>query len=169
MSDVRCCFLTKKGTQCSRLSKVEFKEKLYCKSHAKIQERLDTRPECCVCMEPINKTTEIPCNHIFCTTCLNKWLKKQNSCPICRAKVVAEVMPGRDAVDRELILGYFRDLLRRDIDPIGFQYSFPIMIQHSLETVFPHLPSVKCELLIETAHTPDMTPNEFYGIMEMLL
>lgn len=38
--------------------------------------------ECCVCLETSNSMTL--CKHTFCYDCINKWYKKNNSCPMCR-------------------------------------------------------------------------------------
>lgn len=47
-----------------------------------------TLMECCVCLcvfEPNEEVSELPCNHIFHTPCLNKWfLNTHTTCPLCR-------------------------------------------------------------------------------------
>ena len=42
------------------------------------------KKECNVCFEEIDETNEkiLPCNHVFCTTCLTVWNK--GTCPTCR-------------------------------------------------------------------------------------
>jgi len=48
---------------------------------------IEATPENCpVCLEiPATETTE--CCHKFCSSCLDKWLVANNSCPICRSKL----------------------------------------------------------------------------------
>ena len=43
--------------------------------------------ECCICMEAYNNKDSIislPCKHLFCLTCMQKWTQKQLTCPYCR-------------------------------------------------------------------------------------
>ncbi len=41
--------------------------------------------ECSICYEPlVNDTFILPCNHIFHTTCMNRWIQESNTCPYCR-------------------------------------------------------------------------------------
>ena len=45
---------------------------------------------CCICQLIPNYNSaleEINCGHLFCGDCLTKWLKKDNKCPFCKAKV----------------------------------------------------------------------------------
>lgn len=46
----------------------------------------DENPECPICLEDITNTkyTILKCNHIFHKHCVNSWLKKQVTCPMCR-------------------------------------------------------------------------------------
>lgn len=46
---------------------------------------------CTICLEPFgmdDKLRLIPCRHAFHTTCLDAWLRRVNSCPLCRLVVV---------------------------------------------------------------------------------
>ncbi len=45
--------------------------------------------ECPVCFIEKTDNIELNCNHIFCKSCIKRWLtEKCNSCPICREKAV---------------------------------------------------------------------------------
>ncbi len=52
--------------------------------------------ECSICMDHILDTDEhiTKCNHTFHTTCINKWLECNYSCPYCRT-VLKELQPHR--------------------------------------------------------------------------
>lgn len=46
---------------------------------------------CCICQLIPNYNSaleEINCGHLFCSDCISKWLKKDNKCPFCKAKIV---------------------------------------------------------------------------------
>lgn len=43
---------------------------------------------CAVCItefEPDAEVVEIPCHHVFCKPCIQLWLRRQGTCPVCRA------------------------------------------------------------------------------------
>ena len=41
--------------------------------------------ECPICYENIRyPSCIIPCNHMFCEPCINKWLMTKQTCPVCR-------------------------------------------------------------------------------------
>jgi len=48
--------------------------------------------ECTICMvdyEPNDEITPLPCDgrHFFHTTCIENWLKNNNSCPLCKKPI----------------------------------------------------------------------------------
>ena len=53
----------------------------------------DTTPlvfddDCCICMEEIHTDgMKTKCNHGFHKKCINKWLKNDSRCPLCRTQV----------------------------------------------------------------------------------
>jgi hypothetical protein len=51
------------------------------------------KKNCVICLEDFkngDKATVLPCIHLFHTTCIQNWLKTQNSCPICKFKLTGE-------------------------------------------------------------------------------
>lgn len=49
--------------------------------------------QCSICLEDFGKGESIkdipgPCKHCFHAECLDEWLRKKASCPLCRSKVV---------------------------------------------------------------------------------
>ena len=53
------------------------------------------KKNCVICLEDFktgDKTIILPCIHIFHNNCIKNWLKKQNSCPICKFKINSENM-----------------------------------------------------------------------------
>lgn len=50
-----------------------------------INETIDINKECCICYEKnTNIWINLKCNHEFHKICLNQWLIKNRTCPICR-------------------------------------------------------------------------------------
>ena len=50
----------------------------------KIYKKQSIEPwECCICLEKTGDSMSV-CSHCFCYSCINRWYKKNNSCPICR-------------------------------------------------------------------------------------
>ena len=51
------------------------------------------KKNCVICMEDFkngDKSTNLPCLHMFHTNCIQSWLKKQNTCPICKFKLTQD-------------------------------------------------------------------------------
>ena len=46
---------------------------------------------CCVCSELFVDAAALACSHSFCSACIERWLRKARSCPVCRAPV--DVLP----------------------------------------------------------------------------
>ena len=46
----------------------------------------EAEADCPICMNsvPLIKSTHTSCGHDFCKTCLRKWLREHDNCPICR-------------------------------------------------------------------------------------
>ena len=42
---------------------------------------------CTICRNSIKSKRALKCDHIFCKTCINKWLKNNNNCPNCRTNI----------------------------------------------------------------------------------
>lgn len=51
-----------------------------------------SKGECSICFYPYDNERIIEkrikaCKHVFCRNCLKKWMKRNNSCPLCRVKI----------------------------------------------------------------------------------
>lgn len=59
---------------------------VFIESHVEGLEKfaLGHKKECEICLETIKLRTHMPCSHIYDANCLDRWLEKNNSCPICR-------------------------------------------------------------------------------------
>ena len=51
-----------------------------------IQLKYKLKDECAICYEPMyNKCVKyLACEHVFHLKCVNKWLNKSHTCPVCR-------------------------------------------------------------------------------------
>ena len=69
-----------------KLKKFSLTEK-YCKKEKDGKLEL---PSCCICLDEINigaNTVLLPCGHMFHSDCIITWLKKNNTCPMCRFEI----------------------------------------------------------------------------------
>ena len=73
---LRCEALTKTGTQCKRGAVTGT---TVCYMH--------TGDLCSVCMNHMNDTNSrtLDCSHTFHKSCLDRWKRRSNTCPVCRA------------------------------------------------------------------------------------
>ncbi|XP_031949515.1 E3 ubiquitin-protein ligase RNF115 isoform X1 [Corvus hawaiiensis] len=70
------------------------------------QEQVDTGLECPVCKEDYavaEQVRQLPCNHVFHSSCIVPWLELHDTCPVCRKSLKGEdstrQMPNPDASD----------------------------------------------------------------------
>ena len=70
------------------------------KEEVKDVEMIDTEhkleKDCCVCMQIMVEPARLPCNHLFCIQCLNKYFESKFECPMCRAAVPVQFEPEID-------------------------------------------------------------------------
>ena len=52
-------------------------------------ETTNNSPQCPICLEALLPNTEktTTCSHKFCTSCLDKWLAENHTCPMCRTEL----------------------------------------------------------------------------------
>ena len=64
-------------------------KKFKCEKCQKMKEFADGN--CTICHEEImSDITVTSCGHSFHSTCLFKWFRQKNSCPLCREKLIDE-------------------------------------------------------------------------------
>ena len=87
-----CCGITQDGNRCKFRGKYRHNGDLYCKKHIPKEEQnmkgiiFNEEEDCpiCYCTMREQNIYETCCNHHFHKQCLNKWLQKNENCPICR-------------------------------------------------------------------------------------
>lgn len=48
------------------------------------------RQTCAICLDTIRNTCrELHCQHVYCPPCIDKWLSKQATCPVCKRGMIA--------------------------------------------------------------------------------
>ena len=47
-----------------------------------------TESNCTICHEECKNPVQLECKHTFCEECINEWVEREPSCPICRARVL---------------------------------------------------------------------------------
>jgi len=48
------------------------------------------RPECTICFDTIQIPWRLPCEHVYCYSCIAEWARRSNTCPCCRTKIYDE-------------------------------------------------------------------------------
>ena len=69
----------------NKLKKFKMNEKYCKKENGKIE-----KPSCCICIDEIAMGAEtilLPCGHMFHNDSILTWLKKHNTCPMCRFEI----------------------------------------------------------------------------------
>ena len=57
--------------------------------------------ECPICkVDDMKEYVETPCGHKYCQECIKSWMKKNNSCPYCRAGLPKVSVSGDDIISR---------------------------------------------------------------------
>ena len=51
---------------------------------------------CSICHDTFNEPIKIQCGHIFCENCLEEWLARDRTCPICRSTIHSSGPKARD-------------------------------------------------------------------------
>jgi hypothetical protein len=54
------------------------------------EKQLESKPECSVCLEDCDTTRKcrvLNCGHFFHKVCIDKWVRGESSCPMCRRKI----------------------------------------------------------------------------------
>tara|TARA_Y100000389_G_scaffold164614_1_gene168441 strand:- start:39819 stop:40136 length:318 start_codon:yes stop_codon:yes gene_type:complete len=59
---------------------------MFCRHHVPKSEE-----KCVICMSGLYDEHIIPCGHSFHTKCIHKWMKRHNTCPICRKNIINNV------------------------------------------------------------------------------
>lgn len=109
-----CNHVLKNGKTCSKL---EYKDG---KCHLHYQYEND----CPICMEPIFKNqikTLESCSHYFHEHCVNRWLEKNETCPMCR-KADPQTQERNDRLARRNLLPAFNRLINNDPNSVLIFY-----------------------------------------------
>ena len=63
------------------------KPKISLQSFEKLEKCKDIS-NCSICFENMKDNIKLICNHVYCESCIKKWLtEKSNTCPICRTEI----------------------------------------------------------------------------------
>ena len=79
--------------------------------------------ECPICFDNIKENHTTECGHHFCHKCIFEWLKKHNSCPMCRC-VISIVQDNDLKNDPNIIIYAYQHNFLRIMDGMaGLSYS----------------------------------------------
>ena len=108
--NLRCLGKTKKGKDCNNMGiyKTNNATAMFCRHHVPKNEE-----KCVICLCELYDEYMIPCGHLFHSKCILKWMKRHNSCPICRKDILTNV---RTTTFAELLNQYEGETLEIVID-----------------------------------------------------
>ncbi|XP_032221760.2 E3 ubiquitin-protein ligase rnf8 [Nematostella vectensis] len=72
------------------LKQMEVTKKAEEEARKSVVEEMEDEFSCIVCQELFIRATTLTCSHSFCEYCLQSWLRKRNTCPICRCAVQSQ-------------------------------------------------------------------------------
>ena len=76
-------YTVRRNTPCMNNGKWVFNGQCYCYKHA--PKKSGT---CVICLNPMISAHYLSCGHYFHKKCINRWIKKNNTCPTCREVVI---------------------------------------------------------------------------------
>lgn len=84
----KCYGRTKKGHLCKNVGhyKSNTSDLHYCRHHTP---KLGV--DCIICLNELYNPYVLPCGHRFHNSCIRKWIKSKNSCPICRESIFTNI------------------------------------------------------------------------------
>ncbi|CAF1338385.1 unnamed protein product [Adineta steineri] len=64
------------------------------------EDKINYDLKCVICLQPLQTPVSLRCRHVFCLICIQNWIERQRSCPICRLSyeincVLKELTHGR--------------------------------------------------------------------------
>jgi len=79
---LKCRGNTIAGNGCKNLGIYESGMDMFCRHHVPKQQ-----DKCVICLGGLYDVRSISCGHTFHKSCIEKWIRKKNNCPICRTLV----------------------------------------------------------------------------------
>jgi len=46
---------------------------------------------CSICLDDFDESKKLTCDHEFCYVCIDAWLEKHNTCPLCRTPQISDL------------------------------------------------------------------------------
>jgi hypothetical protein len=67
---------------------------------------LEDTSVCPICQDKYNHPIKLKCKHIFCHDCASTWLDKEQTCPMCRAKILSKKPTFKDGSTTYMVMWY---------------------------------------------------------------
>ena len=59
------------------------------------ENEIDDDVKCTICIQPWQSPVSLDCQHTFCEVCIDKWLRTEATCPVCRRQCGVNSVPRR--------------------------------------------------------------------------
>jgi hypothetical protein len=100
-TDTRCVGIVKNGNNCKKhgLYKTSIDNNCFCIYHVpKLEDK------CVICLNYLYDVSILDCEHKFHTRCIQKWMKLNNTCPICRSQICTDIHSRNMLEQQQLML-----------------------------------------------------------------
>lgn len=98
------------------------------------QRAAQLQSECPICYQPLDRPCETKCVHIFCHSCVDRWIQEHGNCPTCRAQATVHELVMIDSQYQQSVAAA-RALSTRAQAPRGRSQLERDSIQHAAPTV----------------------------------
>lgn len=90
LDNPRKCMGTKRdGSKCKNMGNYNSfiaSSHKFCRHHVPKSE-----DKCVICLSELYDICMIPCGHTFHNRCIHKWMRKHNTCPVCRKSIFTDI------------------------------------------------------------------------------
>eukprot|EP00794_Sanderia_malayensis_P006458 gene6457-7190_t len=127
-------------------------------------DELESCNDCIVCLEDLEDPVQLPCMHVVCHSCMQKWQLERETCPICQKKIPVEFKVSSDKTKRQISfkLGEFRRRCISFFMEVVSNFCFSSKQKSTIDAGVVEL--MISYVTTEKRETKEMSPFQDYGV-----